>query len=132
MDLYTYVATSNPYQAKAILHKYGYSMQNVRNESDLGVCLRKLVAYEGEGAFSDILDSHPDKNVIVEMYGNKTKLDGTCKNGQCDCSSCKAKEIQQYLNFSGTNETTNKSIKEFSIYILSAALLLAAAIISKK
>ena len=68
MDIYTYVAACNPYQAKSILHKYGYSTKGVKHEGDLGVCLKQLVAYEGEDAFHDVLDSHPDKGVIMERF----------------------------------------------------------------
>jgi hypothetical protein len=132
MDLFTYVASSNPYQAKAILHKYGYSIANVKDESDLGVCLKKLVAYEGEDAFNDILESHPDKNVLVEKYCTEKKSDyNNCSGGSCNCHSCRSKEFQ-YMNFSGQDQQSSKSVKEISVYILSAALLLAAAIISKK
>jgi hypothetical protein len=130
MDLYTYVASCNPYQAKAILHKYGYSTKDANNLNDLGICLKKLVAYEGQDAFHDILDSHPDKGVIVERYSSDSKSE---KSG-CSCGDkcgCKSRELQ-YMNFNGGEAQSSKSVREVSLYILSAALLLAAAIISKK
>jgi hypothetical protein len=133
MDLFTYVASSNPYQAKAILHKYGYSIVDVKNENDLGVCLKKLVAYEGEKALNDILDSHPDKGVILEKFCTDKKSESkNCDGGSCNCQSCRMKELQ-YMNFSGNQEgNNNRSIKEVGIFVISAALLLAAAIIVKK
>lgn len=134
MDIYTYVATSNPYQAKAILHKYGYSTKGVQNENDLGVCLKQLVAYEGENAFNDILSSHPDTNVIVEKYALENKdfknaSGGTCG---CGCSHCKGND-RSYNNFSGNSDSaSSKSKTEASVFIMAAALLIAAAIIVKK
>lgn len=130
MDIYTYVASCNPYQAKSILHKYGYSTKGVSNERDLGVCLKQLVAYEGEDAFHDVLDSHPDKGVIVEKYGMEKKATEykNCDGGSCNCRH----HERQYMNFSGSDALGGKSTKEVSTYILAAALLLAAAIIVKK
>lgn len=131
MDIYTYVATSNPYQAKAILHKYGYSVRNAKDTVDIGKCLKDLVLYEGEDALFDILDSHPDKGIILERYQvkeNKTE----CKSGSCNCAKCISKELQ-YMNFSGKDEEkSGRSIREVSIFILASALLLASAIIVKK
>ncbi len=134
MDIYTYVASSNPYQAKAILHKYGYSTQGVQDEEDLGVCLKKLVAYEGEDAFNDILSNHPDSNVLIEKFNSEKKdsLQYTNYSGHgCSCG-CKNND-KNYNNFSGDATTkTSSSTKEVSVFIMAAALMLAAAIIVKK
>jgi hypothetical protein len=131
MDIYTYVASSNPYQAKAILHKYGYSIKNAQTSVDIGKCLKDLVLYEGEDALYDILDNHPDKGIILERYQVKDNK-GECKVGSCSCAKCISKEIQ-YMNFSGKDEEkSGRSIREVSIFILASALLLASAIIVKK
>ena len=130
MDIYTYVATSNPYQAKSILHKYGYSAKDVQTDEDLGYCLKKLVAYEGENAFNDVLSSHPDKEVIMEKYSSDVKDNKSeYKNCSGDCS-CNRKAEHQYMNFSGVD--ANKSSNQVSVFILVSALLLATAIIVKK
>lgn len=138
MDLYNYVAACNPYQVKSILHKYGYSAKNIRNESDLGICLKQLVASEGEDAFMDVLDSHPDKGVIIEKYLSDTKKEDYKKedykncngNGNCNCNKSIEK---QYMNFNGNSDNKQSSItKETNVFILAAALMLAASIIVKK
>lgn len=132
MDIYTYVASCNPYQAKAILHKYGYSTQGVRDKSDLGVCLKSLVAYEGEDAFNDILESHPDKNVLIEKYQQENKKEDKNFAGGCGCGcGGRCKGDMAYSNFMGM-EQMSKSSREVSAYILAGAMLLAAAIIVKK
>ena len=133
MDIYTYIAESNPYQAKSILHKYGYSATNIKDYSDLGVCLKKLVAAEGEDAFNDILDSHPDKGVILEKYSAPKKDNYNNHDGsECNCPNCR--RHNGYMNADGAANTTPPSqvAKETSVFILAAALLLAAAIIVKK
>lgn len=132
MDIYTYIAVSNPYQAKAILHKYGYSTQNVKDKIDLGVCLKSLVAYEGEDAFNDVLESHPDKNVLIERFQKEQKVEEKNFSGGCGCGcGGKCRGDMAYSNFMGM-EQMSKSSKEVSAYILAAAILLAAAIIVKK
>jgi hypothetical protein len=149
MDLYTYIASSNPYQARALLYKYGYSTEGVRDDEDLGVCLKKLVAYEGQDAFSDILSNHPDIGVILEKFdsekevnkeSNFVNLSGN-NNNSCSCGcGCNNKndkydryERGGYHNFSGDlEERASKSTKEVSVFIMAAALMLAAAIIVKK
>lgn len=126
MDIYTYVAASNPYQAKSLLHKYGYSATNIKDTNDLGICLKKLVSQEGEGAFSDIVDCHPDKGVILEMYAPKKEEHKNC-SGDCGCRT-----KDQYKNASGDSEVKTSSVtQQTSVFILAAALLLAAAIIVK-
>jgi len=134
MDIYTYVASSNPHQAKAILHKYGYSTQGVQDEEDLGVCLKKLVAFEGEDAFHDILANHPDTLVLKEKFTteNKDQLQYTNYSGHgCSCG-CRNND-RNYNNFNGEVATKpSSSTKEVSVFIMAAALMLAAAIIVKK
>lgn len=129
MDIYTYVATCNPYQAKSILHKWGYSAKNIKSDNDLGVCLRQLVANEGEDAFIDILESHPDKGVIVEKYAIEKKDDYKNHSGSCGCNYAMERH---YMNFNGQNDNKQSSVtKETNVFILAAALMLAAAIIVK-
>jgi len=125
MDIYTYVASSNPYQAKSILHKYGYSAVGVSTTEDLGVCLKKLVAREGEVALNDVLESHPDKGIIIEKFSVKDEHKNC--SGNCKCGE------KGYHNFGGNTDTakTSQSSNQTSVFILAAALMLAAAIIVK-
>lgn len=130
MDLYTYVAGSNPYQAKSLLHKYGYSATNVKDTKDLGVCLKKLVVNEGEKAFHDVLDCHPDKGVILEVFQKDAPKQGENNNliGDCSCN----RKREQYMNATGDADTrSTNGTQQTSVFILAAALLLAAAIIVK-
>jgi hypothetical protein len=130
MDLYTYVAGSNPYQAKSLLHKYGYSATNVKDTKDLGVCLKKLVVNEGEKAFQDVLNCHPDKGVILEVFQKDAPKQVEHKNCSGDCSCNRKRE--QYMNATGDSDVKSASnAQQTSVFILAAALLLAAAIIVK-
>lgn len=131
MDIYTYIATSNPYGSRAILHKYGYGIRGVSNAKDLGKCLQQLVQKEGESAFYDVLDHHPDKELLAEYQELKqAKKEPQPHSNACGCGGT------AYMNFAGAMQTAastnqNNSSREFSGYIIAAALILGAAIIAK-
>lgn len=133
MSVYNYIAESNPYFAKGICHKYGYETTNVRSKADLGQCLKRLVANEGEPAFRDIMENHPDKDVILEMFANSKKaenfsnMDGNGNRG-CNCASCNNKPKDHYMFADGTGANSNSLT---SVAIIGASLLLAVAIITK-
>lgn len=127
MSIYTSVASSNPYHAKAVLHKYGYKATNVRTTEDLGLCLQKLVAAEGEPALKDIAEGHPDKGLLLEMFSIEKKDDFKNYSGDCPCR-CR----ERFMSFDAKSDKPSSVTRETNIYILAAALLLAAAIIVKK
>jgi hypothetical protein len=142
MDVYTYIAINNPDFAIQMCEKYGYDPVNVRRKSDLGNCLQRLVRVEGEGAFRDIMNGHPDKDVLVELYGvptlpaipTYTAADGsgnTLKCGsKCGCGGCNNRANNHYSNADGpTGERSAFSLT--SVSIVAASLLLAVAIISR-
>lgn len=131
MNVYNYIAESNPYFAKGICQKYGYQTTNIRSKSDLGQCLKLLVQKHGEGAFQDIMQSHPDKDLILEMFAKKetfSNMDGN-SNG-CSCRNCNQKSKDHYSNADGdAKKPIDTTI--MSIGLLSVSLILAVAIISK-
>lgn len=131
MDIYSYVAANNPYQAKAILHKWGYSMTNVRTTDDLGICLKKLVHAEGQDAFMDIVNSHPDKALIAEVYQMQSKENNPDNYKNCSGDSCACKN-KEYLSFDASKDRPSAIAAQTNVFILAAALILAAAIIVKK
>lgn len=139
MNIYTYLAETNPSMAKAICHKYGYTVTNVRNSKDLGVCLEKLVSEEGEEPFKDVVRNHPDKDVILEVcaenYVKKVPLEpymnATGYHNGCQCPNCRRQ--QEFVNYSGAEETQQKSnfsTSQANIFIMASALILAVAIVS--
>ena len=133
MSVYNYIAESNPYFAKGICHKYGYETTNIRSKADLGQCLKRLVANEGEPAFRDIMESHPDKDIILELFSQPTKvenfsnMDGSGNRG-CGCQNCAGRPKDHYMYADGSSSTTNSLT---SVAIIGASLLLAVAIITK-
>ena len=69
VNMYTYVAASNPYFAKSLAHKYGYEFDK---DQRLDTVLQQLVSYEGEPALMEIVENHPDKELFLEYYNKKT------------------------------------------------------------
>lgn len=141
MNVYQYIATNNPSFAKSICNQYGYRTVNIRSNADLAVCLAKLVNAEGEPAFKDIMNGHPDKDVILELYAAKpvethSSADGTrdyngygCMNG-CGCRSCQQRQMNHYMNADGGGTRESSATSLTSVSIIAAAMILAVAVLT--
>ena len=68
MTIYEYIARNNPAGAKRTIESFGY---RVVNPKSMGDNLRMLVAQEGEPALKAVVDLHPDKDLILEVYGKE-------------------------------------------------------------
>lgn len=91
MDIYQYIAEANEYNARAICNKWGITLQNVQTPDQLAACLKECVAEGGQEALVDIADVHPDKSLIVELFGNKQPLNfasTTTTEKTSPCSNC--------------------------------------------
>jgi hypothetical protein len=141
MNVFKYVAESNPNGAVQIINSFGY---DVTSTSDLGKSLSELVAEVGEPAFKKVMDNHPDKDVILELYGS----DNTKNNEkECNCDTCRDRtrmnDHLQYLNVTGggtfaneksSNSTTNTHLlaNQTNVILVVSALFIATALILKK
>lgn len=127
VNIYAYIAASNPYFAKSLAHKYGYEFDK---DQSLSTVLQQLVSYEGEPALMEMIDNHPDKELFMEYFEKKY----TKKEEKPDA----VKEIAQYMNFTGQIEAAKQTAEnrrltqETSLMVLAGAVLIAFAIISKK
>jgi len=138
MNLYSYLASANPHAAKAICHKFGYRVANVKSKDDLAECLRSLVAEEGEPALKEVLENHPDKEIILEAFASNRVdqflgVDGTGSRNtstSCSCSkNCDCKTRENYMN---ADASQTRLASQTNVIIVAAALFLAVAIISTK
>jgi hypothetical protein len=129
INMYSYVAASNPYFAKSLLHKFGYV---VEKDQQLGNALQQLVAYEGEPALMAIIENNPDKELFMEYFEKSMP-----KKEDCGCNKGNDKLIE-YMNFSGQIQAAaqlqenQKTTSQTSLMVLAGAMLIAFAIISKK
>ena len=125
MDVYKYVAESNPKKAKDIIESFGYDYANT---PDMG--LSQLVSKEGETALKVIMENHPDKDIIVEIFSEK-------KQTGCGCG-CGDRKIESFLNASGNDaskekETSINSVaQQTNLIVLLSALFIFTALIIKK
>jgi hypothetical protein len=143
MNVFKYVAESNPNGAVQIINSFGY---DVTVKSDLGRSLSELVAEVGEPAFKKVMDNHPDKDVILELYSSDN-VKYKEKEKECGCDNCRNKfknnDNQQYLNVTGNgafadeksaNSSTNTHLlaNQTNVILVVSALFIATALILKK
>jgi hypothetical protein len=142
MNVFKYVAESNPNGAIQIINSFGYE---VTSKSDLGRSLSELVSEVGEPALMKVMDNHPDKDVILELYASENAKDKSDK--ACGCDSCMNKqrmnEHLNYLNATGSgafvdeksaNSSTNTHLlaNQTNVILVVASLFIATALILKK
>jgi len=126
MSVYQYVAESNPMEAERIIDSFGYT---IAKTPDMG--LSQLVANVGEPALKKVMENHPDKEIILEMFGNESNDKKTC-----GCKSC-ANRQENYLNATGdtTNNPPTKSqdvmANQTNVILLVSALFISVALIYK-
>lgn len=138
MNVYTYIAEKNPYGAKAVCHSLGYKVTGVKNSSDLGYCLAQIVDKEGEAGLKKVMEQHPDKDIICELFSEKnTSVNDMPKNyefaGVNQNSNYHDQYAQRYVNFDGQREFQNSVISTSAnnTVLIASALIIAVAIISK-
>jgi len=117
MNVYRYIAETNPNEANDICEKNG--LMGARSIDGIAFYLQSIVAQNGEVALKEILSLHPDKDVIIEMFQPKEEP--------------KPVEIttSKTMNADG-QQTTSTLPYQTNTYILIAAVIVSIAIISSK
>lgn len=124
VNIYSYVAASNPYFAKCLAHKYGYTFEATQ---PLGSVLQQLVAMEGEPVLMEIIENNPDKELFFDYFRKQFPEKQEEKK--------ETPNLLEYMNFSGQQAAMtmaeNKRITtETSVMVLAGAVIIALAIIS--
>lgn len=140
--MYTYIAANNPHFVKALAHKYGHSL---KADPNLSLVLEQIVGLQGETALYDILENHPDKEVLAEYLKEKGTLNfdgGDEKKVNCGggCSGCKDKmqlnaaAKSEYMNASGEEmySKNKRVVQNTSVMMLAGAVIIAFAILNLK
>jgi hypothetical protein len=141
MNIYEYIAISNPDSCLSFCNNYGYVHREIGSIEELVVCMQEVVAAEGETAFTELLKLHPDRGAIMETFsGRRMALgyDGSLetmpinyvapqhkRDCQCGCNNKSFNADASLPKSSGSSTQTNT-------FIIAAALLLSVAIISRK
>jgi hypothetical protein len=124
MNVYLYIAQSNPDAANEVCKKYGYF--EIENLDELSYCLQTIVAQNGESSLQEVLALHPDKDVLLEIFDKKK--DEPIVEAQiiapaisdCSCNTSK-------MNADGVPSST---VNQTNTYIIVGALIVSFAIIA--
>jgi hypothetical protein len=126
MDVYEYIAESNPKVAKDIIESFGYEYANT---PDMG--LSQLISKVGEPALKRVMDNHPDKELLIEMFSDKQSTAVIC--------GCGNRRQDGFLNISGAEPQKEKDnsgasmiAQQTNAMILVSALFIFTALMIKK
>lgn len=134
MSVYRYIAETNPNESNSFCINNGYP--NATSIEELTMYLQDIVAQNGKSALKDIMELHPDKAVIIELFQVEnvpmteikppTQVEAYPEQTQQEQSQPEIIELQpQYMNADGSKLTINTNAA-----ILVGALLVSIAIIS--
>lgn len=127
VDIYQYIAENDQNGCKMIANQYGYSLADVQTADDMADVLEDLVAREGETAFYQVLDMHPDKQVILEVYGKREMSNAAQPQQAAAPCGCKDKAAKH-----GSMLNQGFTMQQGNLFLIAAALLLSVAIITRK
>lgn len=123
MTIYDYIARNNPVGAKRTIESFGYKVVNPKS---MGDNLRMLVAQEGEPALKSVVDLHPDKDLILEVYGEENKIQENFIGADGILQSAVLNNNQQQ------NDSNAKLAQQTNTLIVALSLLVVAGLILKK
>jgi hypothetical protein len=143
MNVYLYIAENNPDAAYEICKKYGYF--NINSMEDLADSLKIIVAEQGQDSLEEILNIHPEKEVILEIFDKKKVIDTKPfeevmqsmfdKNKpvveKLDCG-CMKNAIGDTLSSPAYVGVPSPVVNQTNTYILVGALIVSIAILSMK
>jgi hypothetical protein len=142
MNVYLYIAENNPDAAYEICKKYGYF--NINSMEDLADSLKSIVAEQGQDSLEEILNIHPEKEVILEIFDKKKvveekplediiqKIFDKNKPVEKDCGCMKSADASPSPPFSKVEEKPSAVVNQTNTYILVGALIVSIAILSMK
>lgn len=125
MTIYEYIARNNPIGAKRVIESFGYV---VTQPKKMGDNLRMLVAQEGEPALKAVVDLHPDKDLILEVFGNSQSLKAT---GESFLGADGLLQSAVLNNNQQQTDSNNKMVLQTNTLIVALSLLVVAGLILK-
>jgi hypothetical protein len=131
MNVYEYIASVNPDAANSVCRKYGY--YQIENIDELAWCLRQIVADNNEEGLKKVMELHPEKEVILELFevkpepkkeevSSKPNIMNADGNNNCGCNM---------KNADGAAASTGVA-SQTNMIILVAAMIVSISIISMK
>ena len=127
MSVYRYIAESNTDASYELCQSNG--MYDIYNMDDLEMALESLVA-QGEQKAIKVFELHPDKDVIVEVFGKKEEIAPVEIKKQEVIVEEKPKDCSCKLNATGDTQQNHSIVNQTNTYILLGAIIVSMAIIS--
>ena len=125
--MYDYIAKTNPVGARQVIESHGYKVVNPRS---MGGNLRMLVAQEGEPALRSIVELHPDKDIIMEVFEADKKNSFMNADGLSGLGLIAENNRNQMAQQNNSDST--KLAMQTNALVIVAAIIIAAAIITNK
>jgi len=127
MNVYSYIAQSNPDGCYEICKKYGFFQ--VSNIDEMSDTLQTIVGKGNEEGLKDIMDLHPDKGVILELF--QIKEDGAMTKAQCDAKlNAEGTAVRMRRRRMVGADSSKGTASQTNTYILVGAIIVALAIVS--
>jgi hypothetical protein len=137
MNVYLYIAENNPDAAYEICKKYGYF--NINSMEELADALKSVVAENGQDSLEEILNIHPEKEVILEIFDKKKVIDTKPIEEVIQLMFDKNKPIEKDCGCMKSADATPSTpsapspvVNQTNTYILVGALIVSIAILSMK
>lgn len=137
MDIFDYIALSNPTGCAAVCRKYGFEPQ-AQDEAELADCLTQLVQEVGEPALSDLVLLHPDRELILEQQTVIRAVGATGESTyqpQCNCPKCRGVPGPASENLIHSTQVQGAQhffqVNQAGMFIIGGLVLVALAVISK-
>ena len=109
MSVYYYIAQINPDESFSVCRANGFT--DIYTTEELADTLQ-VIAASGESGLKQVLEIHPDKEVILELF------------------EIKPKQMQTFMRADG--KPTSKLVSQTNAFILVGAIIVSLAIISSK
>ena len=131
MTVYQYIAEHNPDAAYNVCKQYGY--YDIKDIPQLAQCLELIVGQNGEEGLTKVMELHPDKETLLELFKKKQDdiVEVVIPTVQEQAAPPKSEPIIQNAfqdnmkNADGNSMLVNKT----NLYILIGASVVAFAII---
>jgi hypothetical protein len=66
MNVYQYIAETNPDASYELCNQYG--VYDIQSFNELSSGLMGIVAQDGENGFKKVMELHPDREVVLELF----------------------------------------------------------------
>jgi len=132
MTVYQYIAENNPDAAYELCKQYGY--YDINDFPQLAQCLEVIVGQNGEEGLSRVMELHPDKDTLLELFKKKQDdiVEVTIPTTAPIIQQTAPPTSEPYTQLSSQQKNADGSsilVNQTNLFILGGAILITFAII---